>query len=160
MKKTLETVNRLPDGSTIARRTYEGAGTETTLEWRKDAEGLITLTVDGGEPGPVEAIFDGDETPVDAQPVTLSKVAFMDMAYPLLGAGLAGVQRYGEVLTQAKASAAPLVVAAMERYTHATDFERDDVATFLDILVADPGVNLTSAERDAVVNGWPDETAA
>lgn len=89
-------------------------------------------------------------------PEVLSKVAFMDLAYPLLGAGLAGVGRYGEILLQSKASASPLIVAAMERYTHASVFELENVATFLDILVADPGVDLTQEERDAVVNGWPE----
>jgi hypothetical protein len=89
-----------------------------------------------------------------ARPV-LTKVGFMDMAYPLLGEGMAGVERYGHVLTQAKASTSPLVVAALERYMHASSFERGDVATFLDILVADESVDLTEAERDAVINGWP-----
>ena len=93
-------------------------------------------------------------------PVALSKVAFMDLAYLFLGADLAGVSRYGEILLQAKASASPLVVASMERYTHASIFERDDVATFLDILVADAGVDVTQAERDAIVNGWPENGAA
>lgn len=86
---------------------------------------------------------------------TLSKIAFMDMAYPHLGAGMAGVARYGEVIQQARASIDPLVIATMERYALASSFERDDVAAFLDVLVADGGVNLTQAERDAVVNGWP-----
>jgi len=159
MKKLTETMNRLPNGTTIARRSYDLDGIPRSYEWTDDGQGSVTLSVDGGEPATVAALFEGDTDAAPA-PAILSKVAFMDMAYPLLGAGLAGVQRYGEVLTQAKASAAPLVVAAMERYTHASVFERDDVATFLDILVADPGVDLTSAERDAVVNGWPDETAA
>lgn len=92
--------------------------------------------------------------------LSFSKVAFMDHAYPLLGDGLEGVSRYGEVLTQAKESASPLVVAAMERYTHASVFEREDVATFLDILVADAGVDLTQAERDAIIDGWPTDGAA
>lgn len=159
MKKTRETLNRLPDNTVIALRVYTDGETERLYMWEQSAQGIVTLKIDGADPVPVSEIFDGD-TEETSTPATLSKVAFMDMAYPLLGAGLAGVQRYGEVLTQAKASAAPLVVAAMERYTHATEFERDDVAAFLDILVADSGVDLTSAERDAVVGGWPDETTA
>lgn len=91
----------------------------------------------------------------------LSKVAFMDLAYPLLGADhMAGIARYGAVLMQAKASTSALVVAAMERYAHASVFEREDVATFLDILVGDPSVDLTQAERDTIINAWPVHDAA
>ncbi|WP_417449524.1 hypothetical protein [Kordiimonas sp.] len=159
MRKTLETINRFADGSVIARREYRAGGVLKVYTWTKDTSGNVML--DAGEPEPVAvaAIFDGD-TDHTATPSTLSKVAFMDMAYPLLGEGMAGVQRYGEVLTEAKASTSPLVVAAMERYTHANDFERDDVATFLDILVSDPGIGLSAMERDAVIGGWPDETPA
>ena len=94
-------------------------------------------------------------TPAGVPPVTLTKVAFMDHAYPCLGAGVAGIARYGNVISQARASVSDLVIAAMERYAHAQTFERDDVADFLDILVADPSVDLTQAERDLVVDGWP-----
>jgi len=123
---------------------------------------VFTSIPDGTQQG---ATDNGDGTytnPVGATatPVTLAKVAFMDLAYPFLGVDLAGVARYGEILTQAKASVSPLVVASMERYTHASVFERDDVATFLDILVADAGVDVTQAERDAIVNGWPENGAA
>ncbi len=154
-------------GDRKAQRVYvlNEAGETKKYLWTYEATTeATTLSVDGGEAVAVTSIFDGDTiAPTIAAmvvPKTLSKVAFMDLAYPLLGTGLAGVQRYGEVLTQAKASTSPLVVAAMERYAHASVFERDDVATFLDILVSDPGVDLTQGERDAIVNGWPDEPAA
>ncbi|WP_417456176.1 hypothetical protein [Kordiimonas sp.] len=154
-------------GNKKVQRVYalDGAGTTKTYLWAYDAvTDATTLSEDGGDAVAVASIYDGDDIAATiaaiVTPKTLSKVAFMDAAYPLLGSGLTGVQRYGEVLTQAKASASPLVVAAMERYTHATAFERDDVATFLDILVSDPGVDLTQGERDAIVNGWPDETGA
>ena len=97
---------------------------------------------------------------VEVAPAQLSKVAFMDLAYGHLGADLAGVARYGAIMLQAKASTSPLVVAAMERYAHASVFERGDVATFLDILLSDPSVDVTPGERTAIINGWPDNGAA
>ncbi len=92
-----------------------------------------------------------------ALPNTLTKVSFMDHAYDCLGGDLSGISRYGDIIGQAKASANPLAIASLERYRHASVLERDDVANFLDILISDPTVDLTTDERNVIIDDWPAE---
>jgi len=139
---------------------YDGQGKMTaTLNAKDLPEGHPNATSVAPNPNLLSPVWTGSEWVAGAT-AKLSKVAFMDFSYPHLGGGFAGISRYGEILSQAKANTSPLVVAAMERYTHASVFERGDVATFLDILVADTGVDVTQAERDAIVSGWPENDAA
>ena len=165
MAKQIQTgLANFPDGSTRAQRVYENSdGSQTSVTWEQaDASAQIFRTVDGGLPEVVNAIFDlpasilVDSSPPDI----LSKVAFMDLAYANLGGSTVGITRYGEVIIAARASALPLVAASMERYDHATSFERDDVTEFLAILVANSIGGLTQAEADAITNNWPANGAA
>ncbi|MEX0299204.1 MAG: hypothetical protein AB3N28_09045 [Kordiimonas sp.] len=92
---------------------------------------------------------------VPSIPQTLSKVAFMDHAVDVLGGGLTGITRYGEVIKAARASESAPVITAMERYQNATNIECDDTAVFLDILVADADIPLSQGDRDTIIDGWP-----
>jgi hypothetical protein len=83
----------------------------------------------------------------------------MDLCYSNLGGGTVGIARYGEVLQAARASVVNTVFAAIERYDHATAFEKSDVEQFLAILVAANVGNLTQGECDAIIAAWPETNA-
>lgn len=135
---------------------YDADGTFTGELVAGDNALVANATSIAPEDNLFSPVWDGDSWVEAGSPVALSKVAFMDLAYPVLGADqMAGIARYGSVMMEAKASTNPLVVAALERYQFATVFERDDVASFLDILVGDTNVTLSQTERDAIIGGWP-----
>lgn len=86
-------------------------------------------------------------------PKVLTKTEFQKHCHAQLGGGSVGLQRYGEILKNARSSTIDVVVAVMEYYDDATSTEKPEAANMIAIFV---GVGLaTQTEADAVINNWP-----
>lgn|GEM_PF-1830406 len=123
---------------------------------------VFTLVPDGTKHG---ARDNGDGTftnpiPRAVEPTysSLSKVQFQDLCVVQLGGDATGRARYVSVMNQIKASTNPDTAFSYERYLAANALERDDVAVFLTLLVADPQNDLTEQEKDLIIASWPAST--
>lgn len=105
-------------------------------------------------------------------PVVFDSADWQEYAYGVLGTlavpqgtteqkMLAGIARYGEIITKGRASAAAAsdaagyaTAAAIDQYDCAKNFRKDKVAIFLGILNADNKI-VKDTELAAVVGSWP-----
>lgn len=90
-------------------------------------------------------------------PLVLDGADWREYAYGVLGSGNAatGLARYGAILKGARASTDDSVVAALDQYANATNFRKEKVAIFLQVLVAD-GEIVTPTEYAAILASWPE----
>lgn len=116
---------------------------------------LVDAATENGDlVGPNDTTISQDKPQVHAQPQTLSKTAFRKYAASrLVGGGTAGMARFEVILAAARAQSPGVVTFCAGQYDAADTFDRSEVQSFADILVA--ATIMTKDEGAAIIAGWP-----
>lgn len=86
----------------------------------------------------------------------LSASRFQEVCEQALGGNAVGASRFGAIIRAIEASNDDLVFSISKRYAKSVTFDRVKTASMLTVLINKGVANVTSQERNSILNAWPE----